>query len=241
MRAYNLTTVQSPTNSRVGKSATYVRCKEILSADCLVKQTERDALIPSGSAEITKREARKCGYSSTWSQSRCFFYLLVCQSLARRNAALRNPGSAVIPVCPVLKLQQRHALVRGDIQWHECFHKPVPMYTRSIWEVILDVDDQAVPLIDLYSWTRVHIYRLCSASSEDTLETARRRIASVRAQVKTLSSLALHGQIAAFNDCNTGRKPPALRTVIEHRRYSIVKKSVKVGFPQLPHHLQESL
>jgi len=84
------------------------------------------------------------------------FCLLVCQSLARRNAALRNPGRAVIPVCPVLKLQQKHPLVRGDIRWHRCSHKPVPMYTRSIWEVILDVDDQAVPLINLYSWTRVH-------------------------------------------------------------------------------------
>jgi hypothetical protein len=32
----------------------------------------------------------------------------------------------------------------------------MPMDTRSIWEIIVDVDDQAVSLIDLYSWTRVH-------------------------------------------------------------------------------------
>jgi len=34
-------------------------------------------------------------------------------------------------------------------------HKPMPMYTRRVWEVIVDVDDQAVPLIYFYSWTRV--------------------------------------------------------------------------------------
>ena len=32
------------------------------------------------------------------------------------------------------------------------------MYTCGVWEVILDLDDEAVPLIDLYSWTRVHAY-----------------------------------------------------------------------------------
>ena len=53
---------ESPAVSRVSKSATYVRCKEILSVDCLIKQTERDALIPSSSTKVTKCKARRCEY-----------------------------------------------------------------------------------------------------------------------------------------------------------------------------------
>ena len=69
------------------------------------------------------------------------FHLLVCQRLARRNAALRDPRRAVIPVRPILKLQRKHALVKESLEWHQFSHKPVPMYTRSIWEVILYLDD----------------------------------------------------------------------------------------------------
>jgi hypothetical protein len=35
-------------------------------------------------------------------------------------------------------------------------HEPMPMYTCGVRKVILDLDDKAVPLINLYSWTRVH-------------------------------------------------------------------------------------
>jgi hypothetical protein len=42
------------------------------------------------------------------------------------------------------------------LEWHQFSHKPVPVNTCSIWEFILDIDDQAVPLINFYGWTGVH-------------------------------------------------------------------------------------
>lgn len=90
------------------------------------------------------------------------FYVLVGQRLAWRNATLCDSRRAVVPVCPILKLKLSFR-VGSTLNDSRFSHEPVPMYTCSVWEVILDVDDETVPLIDLYRWTRVLAWSSSSA------------------------------------------------------------------------------